>query len=625
MLQGLRDSLKGTVIATVIVLFFIVPMVISGFSSGSWLSSVGGTDAASVNGTVISKRELDRQVYLQKQRMLSQEGVDPSADYLKDENLRQPVLDRLTKKAAMLTSAESAGMAASENQINSLIVNQPEFQKDGKFDPQTYRTLLGRIGSSPALYKADVAEGVVLEQIDNGLRLSSFVTPAEKDSLISIIHEQRSFFTVDIPSKGVAEGVEVADEEMQAYYQGNQSQFLEPERVEIEYIEMSVASLADQMDASDVEVKALFDKELESFDPKPEVEIAHILIEDGDSSAATIEKVKAGLAEGKDFAELAKEYSDDAGTKEIGGSLGTMIEGVFPDEVEQAVAGLNEGQVSDPIASEAGTHFIKVLSKIVPEPPVFEDRKDALASQVKKNKAEAAYVANLDLLEELTFSAADLKSASDELGLPVRTEAPFERTRGKGVATNPEIRNAAFSPEVLIDGHNSQVIELANSRAFVIRVKQHQPEHVLAFDEVKARVRKQLVETKVNQQLREKGDAFVALLKEGGDAKALAEGMGYVYEVHEDVTRSSPVADPDTRRLVFSTPVAEGQPSYQVTRAANGDFRVVAVTSQKPGSVDDVEASLVEGLGVQLQREVSRYEGTVFQAGVIANSEIEIN
>jgi len=624
MLQGLRDSLKGTVIATVIVLFFIVPMVISGFSSGSWLGSVAGRDAASVNGTEISKRELDREVYLQKQRLLSQEGVDPSADYLKEENLRKPVLDRLTKKAAMLTSARDAGMAASELQVNSLIANQPEFQKDGKFDPQTYRTLLGRIGSSPAMYKSNVAEGVILEQIDMGLRLSAFVTETEQANLISIIHEKRSFFTLDIPAKDAVDGVEVSDEEMQAYYQENQSQFLEPERVAIDYVELSVDSLSNQMEVSDDEVKALFDKEMEGFDPKPEVEIAHILIEESDDSAAKIERVKAGLASGQDFAKLAKEYSDDAGSKENGGSLGTMIEGVFSKDIEAAVERLEEGQVSEPVVSEAGTHFIKVLSKVVPAPPVFEDRKEALISQLKRTKAEDVYMANIDLLEELTFSAADLQSASAELGVPVRTEKPFERTRGTGIAINPEIRNAAFSTEVLVDGHNSQVIELANNRAYVLRVKEHQPEHVLAFDEVKSRVEKQLLREKVNMQLREKGDALVAKLKEGADPETLAKELGYIYQKNDGVTRSSPVTDPDTRRLVFAAPVTDGEPSYQVSRVTSGDFRVVVVTSQEPGSMEDVDAAQIKGLEAQLQRETSRYESSVYQAGVIAAADVEI-
>jgi hypothetical protein len=155
MILGLRENLKGTVVISIIVLFFILPMVISGVGS-SWLSSVAGTDAAVVDGETISNQAVNREVYMQKQRLLSQQGVDPSADYLKDENLRAPVLDRLTKKAAVIASIKSAGMAASDATVNTQIVAQKDFQTDGVFDPQLYRSLLSRIGSSPALSKVSL-------------------------------------------------------------------------------------------------------------------------------------------------------------------------------------------------------------------------------------------------------------------------------------------------------------------------------------------------------------------------------------------------------------------------------------------------------------------------------------
>jgi SurA N-terminal domain. len=192
MLQGLRDNLKGTVVASVVVLFFVLPMVITGVGS-SWLGSVAGTDAASVEGRTITRQELEREVYLQRQRLLGQQGVDPSADYLKEENLRQPVLDRLTKKEAMLSSNEKGGMAISESTVNALIVAQQDFHTDGKFDAQLYRSLLARIGSSPAMYKQEMAENMVLSQLNAGIESSSFITEMEKSSLVAIINEQRSF------------------------------------------------------------------------------------------------------------------------------------------------------------------------------------------------------------------------------------------------------------------------------------------------------------------------------------------------------------------------------------------------------------------------------------------------
>jgi len=624
MLQGVRDNLKGTVVSSIIILFFILPMVIAGVGS-SWLGSVAGTDVAVVDGRTISRSELDREIYLQKQRLLSQNGVDPSADFLKDENLRQPVLDRLTKKAAMLASVEAGGMGVSETAVNTVIVTQPEFQVEGKFDAQQYRSLISRIGLTPATYKSTVGEDIVLGQLNAGLEASSFVTEAEKASLVAIIHEKRSFYTVDIPSEGVADTVTVSDEEVQQYYADNQTQFVEPEKVSIDYVELSVNALSNDTSASDEEIQAFYDKEVEGFKESAEYQIAHILVKSDDNLAATLTEIQSKLASGETFEALAKEYSDDAGSKELGGSLGVMVANVYPPAFEAAVYQLESGQVSEPVETDSGTHLIKVVDKVVAEIPSFEDRKTDIASQIKRAKAEEIYLANLDLLGELTFNSNNLDAAAAELALEVKASQKFEKTRGIGIAGNPEIRNAAFESDVLVDGHNSRVIELAGNRAIVFRVKEHSAEHVKAFELVKTEISTLVQQNKIEALLQEKADTLVAAAKAGSDVKQLAADLGYGFALFDGASRSDPVSDPGTRSTVFSTALVDGETSYKSSANADGSFRLIGITSREAGSVDDIDTAQVTGLATQLQRENSRFEGGAYQASVVATAAIKIH
>ncbi|WP_075185176.1 SurA N-terminal domain-containing protein [Teredinibacter haidensis] len=622
MLQGLRDNMKGTVVATVITLFFILPMVISGVGS-SWLGSVAGTDAAKVDGKSISKNELRSQVYREKARLESQKGVDPSADYLKEENLRQPVLDRLTKKSAVLASAERGGMGVSDNVVNSVIVAQQDFHTEGKFDAQLYRSLLQRIGSSPALYKQELSEGLVLQQLSLGLESTGFVTESETADLVAIIHEQRSFYTVDIPADGIAESVSVSDEDIQGYYQDNQIEFLEPEKASIEYIELSVGGLSAGTSVNEEDIQAQYDQEVADFDTSAEYEIAHILI-DSNSGDSELVEVQEKLAAGESFTELAKAYSDDAGSKDAGGSLGTLVAGIFPEDFENAVYKLEEGQVSSPVKTDAGIHLIKVVTKTVAEVPNFADRKSSIEASLKRARAEEVFVSNLELLDELTFSADNLQAAAAELGLEVQVSALFERTKGQGIAANAPVRNAAFEPEVLVDGHNSKVIELAGNRALVLRLKEHAPEHIKPLELISEQVKQTLLDISVEDVLKGKADAFIATVKGGSSVEALAAELNYGFTTHENASRTAPVSDPATRQRVFSAVVKEGSTTFETNKNADGSYRIVGITAKTPGTVESLDAMQVTGLATQLERENSRFEGSAYQADVIAGADIKI-
>jgi len=623
MLQSVRDNLKGTVVSAVIILFFVLPMVVTGVGS-SWLGSVAGTDAAKVDDRTISKVDLGRAIYNFRQTQINQ-GRDPSDESLTDENLRAPVLERLTNREAMLSAADEGGMGMSESALNSIIVTMPEFQADGKFDPQIFRNVMARNGMSPARFRQVLADDMILNQLNSGLDQSSFVTEKEIKDLIAIIHEKRSFYTIDIGADTLEEKVSVSEDEIESYYESNQAQFLQPETVSISYIELSVDSLAENMPVSDAEIQAQFQSELDSFDPTPEYKIAHILIKQSKEAPQKLVELQEKISAGEDFAELAKTYSEDAGSKDLGGSLGVMVSGVFPEEFEAAVLSLDEGQVSAPVETDAGTHLIKVQEKIIPEPPSFEDRKDALVDQIKTAKAESQFLANLELMEELSFDAPDLEPVAAELAVDVQQSEAFERTNGTGIAANPAIRSAAFEPEVLDQGLNSPIVELSGNRAVVLRVKDHTPEFIQPLEVVHSDIEETVRTQKVTALLEEKAQALIASIKEGSDPEDAASKRNYTFEGFELASRSDPVSDPSTRGLVFSAPVVEeGDTVFETKQNADGSFRLIGITDKQPGSMDSVDEMQLSGISSQLKRENGRFEGGIFQSATIDSADIEI-
>ena len=625
MLQNVRDNMKGTLIV-VVILLFIVPMVITGVD-GSFLGGVAGTDAAKVEGETISEMDLARAIYMRRQQIVAQTGGDAGADYLNDKNLRDPVLNNMVRRLALIRTAQKAGMGVSDELVIKEILQQTEFHTDGKYDKEKFKRLLRGANYTPATYRAEVASNLLLNQQAFGLEFSSFVTEGELDSLISVIQQQRSFYTVTIPKKIVDDSIEVTDEERKSYYELNKNDFIEAEKVKVDYIELSVDELSNNIHVSEEEIKNQYQQEVTSFKANSRYEVAHLLIEDRDdkSQDQIITTVTEKLAAGTDFDALVKEYSDDIASKESGGELGVLTLGMFPSEFEKAALALDEGAVSAPVKTDAGTHFIKVLKKTTTEVPDFEERRTAIKKQLATIAAEEIFVESLSRLGDLTFSSDGLASAAKELNLKVKTTAYFERGFGAGIAKEKSVRDAAYSDDVLIKKHNSSVIEIGSNKAYVIYVADHVEEHVRDFDMVKEEIETVLLENKKQAQLLSLSQEFLKEVQKGENAETLAKSLDYEYSSFEDAKRQDVAIDRNVLQMAFSVITDGSKTVFDTQSAANGDQVLVAVTSVKAGDRSALDKQQLVSFKRQLAGENSRFEGAVFEAKVVESAKISTN
>ncbi|MFL0799698.1 MAG: SurA N-terminal domain-containing protein [Agarilytica sp.] len=624
MLLNIRENLKGTVVAGVVLLLFVVPLVLTGVG-GSFLGSAAGTNAASVDGKNISETDLRRAIYQRKQQLLSQENVDANAEFLKDENLRGPVLEGLTQRAAIVVSAKNGGMGVSEKTILDTIREIPDFTIDGKFDNQTYQRLLSSLGYTPASFKMQLQEDLLAAQHRQGIQASAFSTDQEIDALVSLTQQKRSFFTVKVPKSLVEKDVSVSDEEIAAHYAEQKSSFIDEEKLSVQYLELSTDEISSTIEISEDDVKAQFEQELAEFKTSAEYEIAHILVEEKDNQADQIKALTQKLSADVDFAELVAKYSDDSGSKDNGGNLGVLTKGIFPEAFEQAVYALEEGQVSEAVITDAGTHFIKVISKKVEEAPTFESRKTAIENALKLAEAEQIFADNLDQLGELTFSSSDLQAAVDALNLKIKTTPAFTRDRGVGVANNAEFREVAYSEEVLNKGYNSRVIELSNNKAIVLRKKEHHPERIKDMEEVKASIAKTLTKKKMDESLTAIVDGLIEKLKAGESPDAIAKAESYEYKTYDKVARTSSDASFQVNSKAFAMSLAENSVVYDFVADRDGNYTVIGLDEVIAGSRKDIKDQQYKGLATQLVIQSSRFENTNYEGQVVADADIDIN
>ncbi|UJA80122.1 peptidylprolyl isomerase PrsA [Bacillus cereus] len=153
--------------------------------------------------------------------------------------------------------------------------------------------------------------------------------------------------------------------------------------------------------------KTITDKELKD-NYKPEIKASHILVRD----EATAKKVKEELGQGKSFEELAKQYSEDTGSKEKGGDLGFFGAGKMVKEFEDAAYKLKKDEVSEPVKSQFGYHIIKVTDIKEPEKS-FEQSKADIKKELVAKKAQDGEFMNDLMMKEI--KKADVKVDDKDL------------------------------------------------------------------------------------------------------------------------------------------------------------------------------------------------------------------
>ncbi len=568
MLQNIRDNSQGWIAKTIIGVI-VVLMALTGFDA-IIQSTSNSQNAADVNGEKITQSSLNAAVDMQRRQLIQQFGKDFDASLLDDKLLRQASLDSLVDRTLLLQGAKEAGMGFSDASLDQLILQTPAFQVDGKFNAARFDQILQQQGMGRMEFRERLKQDVLVSQLQASLAASNFVTDAELENFVRLDKQTRDFAsqTIHIDTKSI----DISDDELKAYYDEHKDQYMSPEQVVVEYVELRKESFFAQAEASDEELQALYQKEIANLAEQRRA--AHILLEVNDKlsdeqAKAKLAEVAERLKQGEDFAKLAEEVSQDPGSASNGGDLGFAGPGVYDPEFEKSLYALKKDEVSAPVRSSFGWHLIKLLDVQAPEVPSFDSLKAKLEREVKAQQVEQRFVEAAKELEEASFEASDLAQPAQELGLQVQTSGAFGREGGEGVAANRQVVQAAFSPEVLEDGANSGAIELDPDTTLVLRVKEHKKPTLLPLEEVSAGIRDTLSRKKASAAAKAEGEALLAQLRDGG-------ASGKDWKVVEAATRSQEGVEPEVLQALFRMAKPEdGKSSFAGVTLNNGDYVVL--------------------------------------------------
>ncbi|VXC74678.1 SurA N-terminal domain-containing protein [Pseudomonas sp. 9Ag] len=571
MLQNIRDNSQGWIAKTIIGIIVML-LALTGFDA-IFNAASNSRNAAEVNGEEISLDELNQAMNMQRRQLAQQLGGNFDPSMLDDKLVRESSLRALIDRALLLQGARDADFAFSEAALDQMILQTPEFAVDGVFNAARFDQVIQQMGYTRLQFRELLKQEMLIGQLRAGISGSGFVTDEQIEAFARLEQQTRDFATITVPAEPAA--VDVSNDEAREYYEKNTDRFRSPEQVVLEYLELNKESFFDQVEVSEEDIKDLYQQRIANLAEQRRA--AHILIETDGSDNATakekIDEVAKRLASGEDFSALAKELSQDPGSANEGGDLGFAGPGVYDPAFEEALYGLEEGQVSAPVRSDFGWHLIKLLGVQSPEIPTLESLKPELVRELKAQQVEQRFVEASKQLEDTAFESSDLLQPAQELGLSVQTTEAFGREGGAGVAANRQVIQAAFSDDVLVDGANSGVIELDPDTVVAVRVKEHLQPEVLPFDVVKDDIIAQLKSSKAAEQALAKGEQLIATLRDGGQVEQQWQPV-------EAASRSQEGVEPAVLQQVFRMPKPEAsdKPSYGSVRLSDGDFVVVRLS-----------------------------------------------
>ncbi|MBD3654445.1 SurA N-terminal domain-containing protein [Kangiella sp.] len=589
MLERIQQSMQGPIMK-VVLFIIIIFFVFAGYFTGTLFS--GNPDkVAEVEGAEITNAQIQQRVDRVRQQM-GQQFDQQYATEASQQLLREQIKQQLINEQIIRANLNKAGLTASEEQIKKWIRSFPDFQIGGIYSPERAKSALINSGLTEERFRQYVRQEIAQEQLNKGVGASNFALDYEVEAFYRLQEQARHVRYVRISQEDFADSIEVTDTEIEEYYQQNQAQFEQPEKVNLRYVRLSIDQLTEAYKAqiTEEQIQQFYDNNKNSYQDPAEILVAHILIENTvDDAEAKANDILNQIKGGADFAEMAKEHSSDTFSAENGGQL-DWVDAVASDdnatgtgwvpEFEQAALALSDvGAMTDVVETQYGYHIIKLVDKKEAEVSSLADVADDIRESLAQDKAQEEFFAKQSKLNENLFEYGDdLDKFAEQVGLDVQETGLFSEDSATGIAANPVFLEKAFSASILESSEVSDMIELTNNDIVYVTVKDYQPAQVQPLEEVKETVVATLKEDKVRNATKEFADQVLTRLEEDGDADTLLSMEGLSWSETSGLKRRDTAIGFDMTNAIFNLKApAEGEVSRSVETLFNGDFAVIEV------------------------------------------------
>jgi peptidyl-prolyl cis-trans isomerase D len=531
----------------------------------------------------ISQSEFNRA--LRERQESIQRMMDHRADpeLLNSPELRRSVVEALVRRHVLLQAAQRGGLSVSDAQLQAVIGESPMFQSDGRFSLELYQRYLRSQGMTPAMFEETLRQDLVLQQIEDVFAGSGFMPRTVADRMTRLFEQQREVSQYVVAPDRFAAQVKLEPDAARKYYEGNQHEFRLPEQARVEYVVLAADTLLDGIAVEPQEVRKYYEDHRAQYQGREERRASHILIavEPG-APAEAKEKARALAAEllarlkkePARFAELAREHSQDPGSAGKGGDLGYFTRGIMVKPFDDAVFGMKPGEIAGPVETQYGYHIVQLADVRGAKGRSFEEARAEIELELRKQRANRRFVEIAETFNNTVFEQSEsLKPAAALAKTTVQQSGWITRERAQEERLNhPRLLQAIFAEDVLKNGRNSEVVEVAPGVLVAARLIEHKPSVVQPFDEVEGAIVKKLTSQRAGQLAAQEGRSLLEQLRQGKEVKVAWSKPRLVGRADAAEGLSEPVL-----RQAFRADTAK-LPSFAGTDLPGGAYALIRVT-----------------------------------------------
>lgn len=462
-------------------------------------------------------------------------------ELVKTLDLKNKAVDDLIRANLMRQEAKRIGLAVDDAEVRNAIADLPAFQEDGRFNKQLYLRVLQANRISPGEFEDSEQEDLLVKKLQDLILAGVHVSEAEVLDRYRIDNEKVNLRFIKLDAASFIPEVQLTDQDVQAYYDKNRETFREPDRVRIEYVLYTPDKFTGEAQVSDAEVQQYYDEHLAEYEKLEQVHARHILFryapkataEDKAKVRTHAEEVLAKVKAGEDFGALAKQYSEDSSAAQ-GGDLGSFTRGKMVAPFERAAFSLAPGETSDLVESPFGLHIIKVESKEAAYTQPLDEVRAQIAGKLEQGKARELARARAEADRAKVTGGEALAGVAQAAGLSVATPAPFAQTEViAGLGRSPELSTAAFAAAA---GEVGPVVDAPNG-FIVFRVAEKLAAHVPELSAIRDRVETAVRNERAQALAKSTAETMLSELQKNPDIDAVAKA--YNAETHSAETHSA--------------------------------------------------------------------------------------
>jgi peptidyl-prolyl cis-trans isomerase D len=614
MLQTIREHTQGWiagVIITIIILTFALWGIHSYFVGGG-----GNTNIAQVNGVDISKEQLAVAYERLRRQVQNQYGSNNPITSKDESGLKNRALQALIDLEVLKQASNAQGYLVSDRQIDNYLQSMPEFQVNGQFSFDRFQEILSSTLLSTSEFLDLIKTNLLIDQPKLGIVFTSFALPNETENTVALVNQERDIEYINIPMQYfLNQPIVISPQKIQAYYEQNKNDFMTPEQMNVEYIQLSLKDLSTKINPTDTMLRSFYNENINSYTQPTQWKFASVEIPV--PASATQDDIKQlqkkastmaqNIKNGGDIARIAREYSANMVTE------GWMTLGQVPAELQKAVASLaRPGDTSEPFKTSKGLMVVKAIDIQEPKMQPFEAVKDKVKDTYVHQHAEEKFSELRDQLADLTYEHPDsLQLAAKTLNLPIQTSELFTKEKaGKDISQYKKVRDTAFSNDVMNLQNNSDVIQLNPETVIVLRMKSHVASTLLPLGEISKQIEEKLKNQEADSRLSKFAEDLQAKLQAGADPQQIAKSYKFKWNSTGFLGRYSTKVDTAVLDLAFRLPnpaAMQNKIPYGMTRVPSG-YAIVALKAVKNGTVTDKKQLSVFAEQIQNSDGLLEYE-----------------